>query len=59
VDDAPLVRALLEDLRAGRAIEGRLSEGHYGIPYANFSAEAIERSLATSPARAAAPAVGV
>jgi hypothetical protein len=58
-DNVSRVRALIEDLRAGRAIEGRLSEGHYGVPHANFSAEAIERSLAASPARTVGPAVGV
>ncbi len=54
-----LIGALLADLRAGRSIDGRLSEGHHGIPHANFSAEAIERALAASGAVAAAPGVGV
>src|SRR5262249_10412025 len=41
-----VVIGLVEDLERGRLIEGRLSPGHYGVPYANFRAEAIERALA-------------
>lgn len=40
-----LVGRLVDDLERGRPIEGRLSQGHYGIPYANFGADAIERAL--------------
>lgn len=40
-----LVAQLIQDLRSGRPIEGRLSQGHYGIPFANFTAEQIERAL--------------
>lgn len=45
VDDPARLRRLLDDLRAGREIEARLSEGHYGIPFANFSRSAIDRAL--------------
>ena len=40
-----LVLALIDDLESGRPIPGRLSPGHYGIPFANFRAAAIERAL--------------
>lgn len=43
--NAGLVEHLLADLESGRPIDGRLSPGHYGIPYANFQAEAVERAL--------------
>lgn len=46
VENPSLVRRLLEDLRAGRAIEGRLSEMHYNIAGANFTREEAERALA-------------
>jgi hypothetical protein len=46
-----LVERLLRDLECGRAIDGRLSNGHYGIPFANFPAEEIERALAACAAR--------
>jgi hypothetical protein len=42
---AKLVSRLLSDLQSGRPIEGRLSAGHYGVPFANFRAMAIERAL--------------
>jgi hypothetical protein len=50
VPDAALVARLLNDLDSGRPIAGRLSEGHYNIPFANFTGEAIERGLAASAA---------
>jgi len=58
---APLVRArlnadrlenhqtvtrLLADLESGRPIEGRLSRGHTGVPFANFTSMEVERTLA-------------
>ena len=43
---APITTQLLGDLRAGRVIEGRLSDGHYTVPYANFTTRDIERSVA-------------
>jgi hypothetical protein len=46
VESPALVRKLLDDLRAGRPIEGRLSPGHYGVPSANFTRADIERALA-------------
>jgi hypothetical protein len=49
----PLVTRLLEDLDAGRPIEGRLSAGHYGIPFANFPAASVDRALNACAARAA------
>ncbi|HEX8336030.1 MAG TPA: hypothetical protein VF621_04830 [Pyrinomonadaceae bacterium] len=46
VENPRLVRRLCEDLRAGRAVEGRLSPAHYGVPRANFTREETERALA-------------
>ena len=46
VENPVLVRRLLEDLRDGRAIEGRLSEMHYNIEGANFTRQEAERALA-------------
>lgn len=46
VEDRKGLSVLLADLRAGNPIEHRLSEGHYGVPFANFSSAAIERALA-------------
>jgi hypothetical protein len=40
-----LVLKLVSDLENGRPIEGRLSPGHFGVPFANFRAAAIERAL--------------
>jgi hypothetical protein len=58
MDNPALVRSLLDELRAGRPIAGRLSPGHYGVPFANFTADAIERALEAARARPVAPAVG-
>jgi hypothetical protein len=41
----PTVERLLRDLERGTPIDGRLSAGHYGIPYANFTREDIQRAL--------------
>lgn len=46
LDNAPLIKQLLRDLREGRAIEGRLSATHYGIERANFTKQDVERALA-------------
>jgi hypothetical protein len=58
IENPPLVRRLLEDLRRGRPIEGRLSATHYGVPRANFTREETERALAAQqvPATSNAPA---
>jgi hypothetical protein len=52
VKNPQLVRRLLEDLRRGRPIEGRLSPAHYNVAGANFTRAEAERALA---ARGAAP----
>ncbi len=45
---APLVvEELTGYLEAGRPIEGRLSPGHYDVPYQNFTRSDIERALAS------------
>lgn len=46
VEHPRLVERLCEDLRAGRAIEGRLSPTHYGVPRANFARRLREVSAA-------------
>ncbi len=51
-ESVPLVRRLLDDLRHGRPIEGRLSQGHVGILHANFRRGEIERSLEALRSRA-------
>jgi|SRR5688572_8109029 hypothetical protein len=53
VPDAPVLARLLDDLESGRTIEGRLSEGHYNVRFANFTGEAIQRGLAASAALSA------
>ena len=47
-----LVETLLTDLEQGVPIQARLSAGHYGVPYANFGAEAVEQALAACTTRA-------
>ncbi|HSO33790.1 MAG TPA: hypothetical protein VLT33_14755 [Labilithrix sp.] len=44
----PVVERLLAQLEKGTPIEGKLSDGHYGLPYANFTREDIERALSAS-----------
>jgi len=44
----PILDQLLDDLRRGDTIEPRLSPGHTGVPFANFTVADIERSLAVS-----------
>jgi hypothetical protein len=56
IENAPLVRRLVEDLRSGRRIEGRLSATHYGVPRANFTREETERALAAQQASASSHA---
>lgn len=41
----PAVAQLLAKLEKGTPIEGKLSQGHYGLPYANFTRQDIERAL--------------
>jgi hypothetical protein len=41
----PTVERLLPDLERGRPIEGKLSDGHYGRPFANFTRDDILRAL--------------
>lgn len=46
IENRALVEELLRDLRDGRPIEGRLSEGHIGQPSANFTQREIALALA-------------
>lgn len=45
VANAPMVRRLLGDLERGRAIGGRLSACHLGVPHATFTTRDIERAV--------------
>ncbi len=47
----PIAERLLIDLERGRAIEGKLSVGHYDVPYANFTRDDIRRALAITEPR--------
>jgi hypothetical protein len=51
VENSALVERLLADLDRDRPIEGRLSAGHYGVPFANFPAQDIEQALAVCATR--------
>jgi hypothetical protein len=53
VENPQLVKKLLEDLRQGRFIEGRLSATHYGIERANFTRQEAEQALLVATGRAA------
>jgi hypothetical protein len=46
LENRPLIGRLVDDLEQGRPIEGRLSEGHTGVPHANYTLKDIERALA-------------
>jgi hypothetical protein len=50
-----LVEKYAEDLENGVAIQGRVSDAHYGVPTANFTSEAILDAL-NAQARRSAPA---
>lgn len=45
IQNATVVTSLLARLDANQPIEGKLSAGHYGIPFANFTAQDIRRVL--------------
>ena len=40
-----VVERLLPDLERGRPIDGKLSEGHYNLPFANFTRDDMRRAL--------------
>lgn len=46
------VQKLLGALEQGRPIEGKLSEGHYGLHYANFTRDDIRKALSSLALRA-------
>jgi hypothetical protein len=46
IENCQTVKRLLDDLQHGRLIEGRLSEGHYGLFYANFTKQQLMSTLA-------------
>ena len=45
VAERATVEPLVERLERGKPIEGRLSAGHYDLPFANFTREDVERAL--------------
>jgi hypothetical protein len=47
----PAVERRLADLERGRPIDGKLSDGHYGVPYANFTRDDIRRALGSTLGR--------
>lgn len=47
----PTVERLLAKLEKGTPIEGKLSEGHYRLPYANFTRDDIKRALEAEKAQ--------
>jgi hypothetical protein len=47
--NAPFVEGLLARLERGERIEGRLSAGHYDVPFANFRVADIERAMGHAP----------
>lgn len=47
VQQPALVESMRARLLAGEVIEGKLSPGHYEVPFANFRRAEIDRSLAT------------
>ncbi len=44
------IRELLKDLKAGRPIEGKLSECHLGVPHATFKSREIEQAAQAAQA---------
>lgn len=48
LENRPLIERLVQRLERDQAIDGRLSEGHYDLPFANFTREAVERVVARS-----------
>lgn len=58
IENRALVSELLEDLRHGRRIEGRLSTTHYGIECANFTLQDAERALYAQSQQPRTPPMG-
>lgn len=56
IENPGIISELLNDLRSGRPIAGRLSPMHYNIAGANFTREEAERALAARTAATAQPA---
>ncbi len=48
IGDRATLEQLVTDLKRGEPIEPRLSAGHTGVPYANFTRDGIERALAVA-----------
>ncbi|HEY0714593.1 MAG TPA: hypothetical protein VGF45_18050 [Polyangia bacterium] len=55
VTNRPLVESLNAELKAERPIAGKLSAGHYDIPFANYRARDIKRALASQNLTPSAP----
>lgn len=52
IDNRELVKKYLKDLNAGKYIEGKISENHFGFDYANFTKEQILEALAVQNGKA-------
>jgi hypothetical protein len=50
VNNRQLVESLSRRLAAGEAIEGKLSRGHFDIPFANYRVDDIKRAVASQSA---------
>ena len=51
LENGPKIKQLLQDLKTGRPIEGRLSDCHRGITHTTFGSREIERAVKASEIR--------
>jgi hypothetical protein len=54
LDNRALIDDLIRRLESGQRVEGKLSEGHYDVPFANFTVAQIEQALNAQNRRQAA-----
>ncbi len=45
IENRSTIQQLLKDLQCGNPIDGKLSDRHYGVPYANFTKQDVENAL--------------
>ncbi len=43
--NSPKIKRLMQDLKDGRSIEGKLSDCHLGVPHATFKSQDIDRTV--------------
>jgi hypothetical protein len=51
IENRGVVQGFLDDLASGRRIDGKLSPGHYDVPYANFTKAQILEALNVQKAK--------